>query len=426
MKNQISVNKMQINRLKLSFLAFIFIVSSCKPTQNIPVQAVSVDQIKADVEYLSSDELEGRETGTLGEVKASQYIKKRFEQFGLTGPFEGPEPFFQYFKKTVKSNPHAEEPNPEDPVVLGRNVAGLIDNFSDNTIIIGAHYDHLGYGGEGSLHTGEPEIHNGADDNASGVAAMIALVEILQKQPLTSNVLFIAFSGEEKGLWGSNFFVDNSPIEVDDINYMINMDMVGRLNKERKLAVYGTGTSPLWDKMFKKIKAPEFNYSFKTSGVGPSDHTSFYLEDIPVLHFFTGQHADYHRPSDDAHKINYNGITDIVTLISHIVIELNDDGKIPFTKTVDESEQAPDFKVTLGVIPDYLYDGKGMRIDGVRENRPAFNAGMKKGDIVMKMGNLEISDMMSYMKALGAFEPGETVQVKVKRGEEMIEKDVTF
>jgi hypothetical protein len=273
---------------------------------------------------------------------------------------------------------------------------------------------------------GEPEIHNGADDNASGIAAMLSLAEMLQKKVLTSNVLFIAFSGEEKGLWGSNFFVDNSPIAVEDINYMINMDMVGRLNAERQLAVYGTGTSPNWATVLEKIKTPSFKYTFKESGIGPSDHTSFYLEDIPVLHFFTGQHADYHKPSDDHDKINYAGISDVAQLILSIIFELDDDGKIPFTKTKDESEQAPDFKVTLGVVPDYLYDGEGMRIDGVREDRPAFNAGMEKGDVVVKMGDLNITDMMSYMKALGAFEPGQTVKVVIVREGKELEKDVTF
>ncbi|MBT8191293.1 MAG: M28 family peptidase [Saprospiraceae bacterium] len=416
---------MQINIIKLSIFIIICTVLSCKPTTKI-VQTSGMDMVKEDIVYLSSDELEGRETGTKGEELAAIYISNRFKDMGLEGVFHGDNSYYQFFQKTKKSNPHATEPNPNDPVVKGRNVGAFKNNGSDHTIIIGAHYDHLGYGAEGSLHIGDPEIHNGADDNASGVAAMMALAEHFSDQKMKSNFLFMAFSGEEKGLWGSNFFVDNSPLELDDINYMINMDMVGRLNDERQLAIYGTGTSPVWHRTITSVRAPVFKFSMKESGVGPSDHTSFYLEDIPVLHFFTGQHEDYHRPSDDHWKLNYDGLNDIIRYISTIIVNLNDSGKLEFTKTKDESEQAPDFKVTLGVIPDYLYDGQGMRIDGVREGRPADNAGMIKGDIVKKMGELEIVDMMSYMKALGAFEKGQTIKAVIEREGEKKTVEVTF
>jgi len=418
---------MQRNIIKSSFIALLLVFWSCKTTQNIPQVVTTVEIIKADVKYLASDELEGRETGTEGERKAAEYIAKRYKDMGLGGIFQGENPYYQFFKKTKKSNPHATEANPDDPVIIGRNVGAFLNNNSDNTIIIGAHYDHLGYGPEGSLYTGPPAIHNGADDNASGIAAMLALAKFFKSVPMKNNVLFIAFSGEEKGLWGSNFFVDNSPIEHKDINYMINMDMVGRLNEDRQLAIYGTGTSPVWNDIIHGIKKPYFKYTINESGVGPSDHTSFYLEDIPVLHFFTGQHEDYHRPSDDYEKVNFEGLNDVVHYIAKLVMKVEPKGKVIFTKTEDESQQAPDFKVTLGVIPDYLFDGKGMRIDGVRENRPAFNAGIQKGDIVVKMGDLEIVDMMSYMKALGQFEKGQTVKVVIAREKDMImEKEVTF
>ncbi|NNE26889.1 MAG: M28 family peptidase [Saprospiraceae bacterium] len=415
---------MQIKGIKLSFWVLLLIVCSCKTTVPNVTQS-AMDVLKADIVYLSSEELEGRETGTKGERLAAEYIKKRFQDMGLNGIFNSSDPYYQFFEKTIKSNPHGEA-QPDDPKIQGRNVGAFIDNGSAHTIIIGAHYDHLGYGPEGSLYTGPPAIHCGADDNSSGVAAMLALAKDFSTQKMNSNFLFLAFSGEEKGLWGSNFFVDNSPLELGDINYMINMDMVGRLNEDRQLAIYGTGTSPSWDKVLKSVKSPIFKFSLKESGVGPSDHTSFYLVDIPVLHFFTGQHEDYHRPSDTHEKINYEGLGDIVQYITSIIVNLNNSGKIEFTKTKDESEQAPKFKVTLGVVPDYLYDGVGMRIDGVRDDRPAANAGIQKGDIVMKMGDLEIVDMMSYMKALGAFNPGETVKVIIEREGKRLEKDVSF
>lgn len=414
-----------IKSTKISFfLLFLFIVS-CK-TSKIAVDGELYRlNMKADVLFLASDELEGRETGTEGERKASEYIESRFREFGLESIFD--DGYFQYFEKTIKSNPHAMEANPDDPVIMGRNVGAFLDNGSDNTIIIGAHYDHLGYGGEGSLHTGPPAIHNGADDNASGVAIMLALADYFSEKEMDNNILFLAFSGEEKGLWGSNFFVDNSPLELEDINFMINLDMVGRLGEEKKMAVYGTGTSPIWNKKLESTKS-QFSFNMSESGIGPSDHTSFYLEDIPVLMFFTGQHEDYHRPSDDVDKVNFEGMQELFEYLIVLIDDIDDEGKIKFTKTKDEQQEAPDFKVTLGVIPDYLYDGKGMRIDGVREGRPANNAGLEKGDIVVKMGDREIVDMMSYMKALGAFNPGETIKITIKKGDdgEPIEKDLTF
>ncbi len=427
---------MQRNIIYLLLLFLGLGITACKVKQATttrtvispqPINTEQLNQLRADISYLASDELEGRETGTAGEELAAAYISQRLTRLGISGLFEGTEPYYQYFKKTIRSNPHALENNPDDPVVRGKNVVAFDDNGSEHTIIIGAHYDHLGYGKEGSLYQGPPAIHNGADDNASGVAAMLALASYLKDKPMSSNVLYIAFSGEEKGLWGSNFFVDNSPLEMEDINYMINMDMVGRLNEDRQLAIYGSGTSPSWNDLIYGVKSPVFKFTITESGLGPSDHSSFYLEDIPVLHFFTGQHEDYHRPSDDTQKINFEGLQDIIRYIGGIVDRSKVLPKFEFTKTKDESETVPDFKVTLGVIPDYLFDGRGMRIDGVRDGRTASVAGMKKGDIVTKMGKLEIVDMMSYMKALGTFEPGQTVPVQIIReGDMVMEKEVTF
>lgn len=423
---------MQINIFKFSFLLLFVSLTACKSSKKlspapVAVTTEEVSKVKADITFLAADELEGRETGTEGERKAANYISKRFLEIGIPGIFKGDEPYYQYFKKTIRSNPHADEPNPDDPIIMGKNVVAFLDKGSKNTIIIGAHYDHLGYGKEGSLYTGPPAIHNGADDNASGVAAMLAIADYLKDRQMDNNVLFIAFSGEEKGLWGSNFFVDNSPLELDDINFMVNMDMVGRLNEDRQLAIYGTGTSPVWEKLLVSVRSPVFKFTMTESGIGPSDHSCFYLEDIPVLHFFTGQHEDYHRPTDDTHKINFSGLNDIISYISTVVTRADKKGKLVFTKTKDESQVAPKFKVTLGVIPDYLYDGKGMRIDGVREGKTASVAGLKKGDIVLKMGDLEIVDMMSYMKALSAFEPGDTtIVVIIREGDMKMRKEVTW
>lgn len=401
------------------------LLSSCKTdTAPAKVDTSIKSEIKQDVEILAADDMEGRETGTPGEMKAAQYIVKRMEAIGLSANGDSTS-YLQHYTKQIKTNPHDDMPSSDDPVIDGYNVVGYIDHSAEKTIVLGAHYDHLGYGGEGSLHSGEKAIHNGADDNASGVAAILRMAKELKADEYSDhNYMFIAFSGEEKGLWGSNYFAKNPTIAKDKINMMVNLDMVGRLNDDRQIAIHGVGTSPSFDATLDNENTYNFKVTKQLSGVGPSDHTSFYLENIPVLHFFTGQHEHYHKPGDDSHLVNYDGIVDISSFIIDIVESI--DTPLAFTKTKDESAETPDFKVTLGVIPDYLFSGKGMRIDGVRDERPAGNAGLLKGDIVKQMDTLKIVDMMSYMKALGAFEPGSTVEVVVERDGEMLEKEVTF
>jgi C-terminal processing protease CtpA/Prc len=241
----------------------------------------------------------------------------------------------------------------------------------------------------------------------------------------SNNYLFMAFSGEEMGLLGSNYFSKNPTIDAKSINYMINMDMVGRLKADSTLAVYGTGTSPIF-KQTLKAHNDKFKLIENESGVGPSDHTSFYLIDVPVLHFFTGQHEDYHKPGDDSDKLNYEGMNLISDYIFEIISDLDDNGELAFRTTKNESEETPRFKVGLGVVPDYLYDGEGMRIDGTREETPAFNAGLKKGDVVIKLGDSTITDMMSYMRALSVFEKGDETNISVLRNGETIDTTVKF
>lgn len=391
-------------------------------------QPVLENNLRADVEFLASDELQGRQTGSEGERIAADYIAQRFEDLGLDE--KGTMGYFQDFKFTPKTDPHSEASFTDEEVdntIVGRNVLGFIDNKAERTVVIGAHYDHLGYGDlGGSLFRGEDkEIHNGADDNASGVAVMLNLAYRLRDQNKNNNYLFMAFSGEELGLLGSNFFVKNATIPLTDLNYMFNMDMVGRLSNDNTLAVYGTGTSPIF-----KQTIMSNNETFKIieneSGVGPSDHTSFYLGDLPVLHFFTGQHSDYHKPTDDADKLNYEGMQLISDYILALISDLDNNGELAFRKTVSDETETPRFKVTLGVIPDYLFDGIGMRIDGVSEDKPAQKAGLQKGDVVIALGDYVVKDMMGYMQALSKFEEGNATTVTVKRGDQVVSAEVTF
>jgi hypothetical protein len=406
---------------KISLLVLFISLLGCKQDYK------PENKIKEDVTFLADDKLQGRQTGTEGEKAAADYLTKRFKELDLQP--KGTEGYLQAFSFTPKTNPHDEvkfTSVAEDSSVVGTNVIGFIDNKADNTIVIGAHYDHLGFGGEGSLFRDEEKaIHNGADDNASGVALMLNLAGKLKNTNTSNNYLFMAFSGEEMGLLGSNYFTKNTTIDASKINYMINMDMVGRMKADSTLAVYGVGTSP----MFKQTLTAN-NDSFKLveneSGVGPSDHTSFYLIDIPVLHFFTGQHEDYHKPGDDSEKLNYDGMNLISDYIFNVITDLDDNGKLAFRKTKNESEETPRFKVGLGVVPDYLYDGEGMRIDGVSENKPAIKAGLKKGDVVVKIGDSTIVDMMSYMRTLSTFDTGNKTKVKVLRDGKEIEVEIEF
>jgi len=406
---------------KILLLGFFLVLMGCKSDYQ------PENKIKEDVSFLADDKLEGRQTGSEGEKKAYEYIAQRFTDLGLEQ--KGVNGYYQTFSFKPKTDPHQEvsytvEGN--DSTITGTNVVGFIDNKAPYTVIIGAHYDHLGYGAEGSLYRGEEkQIHNGADDNASGVAVMLNLASKLKNTNKNNNYLFLAFSGEEMGLLGSNYFTKNATIDFKNANYMLNMDMVGRLKQDSTMAVYGVGTSPIFKQVINSSNK-EFKIIENESGTGPSDHTSFYNSDIPVLHFFTGQHEDYHKPSDDSETLNYQGMEKISSYIFDIVTELDDDGKLAFRKTKNESEDVPRFKVGLGVVPDYLFDGKGMRIDGISEDKPAQKAGLQKGDIVIKLGDSAIVDMMSYMRALSAFETGDKTKIIVERNGEQIEAEIEF
>lgn len=386
--------------------------------------------MKEDVAVLASDSLQGRETGTSYELKAADYIAKRMKEIGLE-PKGNAGTYFQTFSFKPSSDPHQDAAFTDekgDGFLTGTNVIGYIDNGAPATVIIGAHYDHLGMGGEGSLHRGDDAVHNGADDNASGVAVMLDLGFRFRESEINNNknnYLFIAFSGEEMGLLGSNYFTKNPTIDITTANYMINMDMVGRLNDEKTLAINGVGTTPRWNQVINAVNK-SFKLATSDSGVGPSDHTSFYLNDMPVLHFFTGQHEDYHRPGDDVEKLNYDGMELISNYIEAIIIEMNEAGKLAFRRTKNESEEVPRFKVGLGVVPDYLFTGKGMRIDGISEDKPAQKAGLMKGDIVVKLGDSTVTDMMSYMRTLSTFDKGDNTQVVVDRDGTLVKTTINF
>lgn len=312
------------------------------------------------------------------------------------------------------------------------NVVGVLPGndpkLRDEYVVIGAHFDHLGHGGEGSLYGGTMlKIHYGADDNASGTAGMMLLAEHYAKSRSNGrSIIFMAFNGEEEGLLGSSAIVAEKGFPADRVAAMINMDMIGRLDSNT-LVVYGIGTSPSWKGLIDSLNAGDrFTLKQISDGYGPSDHTSFYRKDIPVLFFFTGLHPDYHRPSDTWDKINYDGMVQVLGMVQESADWIaSRSGRLQFTKTETNATRAnTGFRVYVGTIPDYAFEGKGLRLSGVSEGGPAAKAGLQEGDIIVKMGPKEINNIYDYTYALGEFRPKEKVEVEFLRGEETMKATV--
>ncbi len=307
------------------------------------------------------------------------------------------------------------------------NVVGLLPGsdpkLKDEYIILGAHYDHLGLGGSESLaQNPEGEIHHGADDNASGTAALMELAHILSadsNRPRRS-ILFLAFSGEELGLLGSAAYTKNPLVPLASTVAMINMDMVGRL-REDSLMIGGVGTSPAWNSLLEKLNGPKesarFQMKFSQDGYGPSDHQSFYVKDVPVLFFFTGTHDDYHKPSDTADKINFEGEKQIVEFVRDLTEAIaSEPERIAFTRVKTESRPTGrGFRVYLGTVPNYSDQEEGLKLDGVRAGSPAERAGLRAGDVVTKLAGLPIKNVYDYTFALGELTPGQEVDIVVRR-----------
>ncbi len=389
--------------------------------------AISEANLRKDLAWLASDKRKGRGTGSKEELAVAKYLAKQFKKMGLQPKGDNGTWFHDFgFKKTA--GPHGTEAEGA-PQVYSRNVAAYIDNGAPYTIVVGAHYDHLGLGYDHNSLSPTPlgQIHNGADDNASGTAGLLELARYFSKngQKEQHNFLFLAFSGEELGLIGSKKYTDYPTIDLKTVSFMVNLDMIGRLNAEKRLLVGGVGTSPSFVPAINQL-AGDLTIRQDSAGVGPSDHTSFYLKNIPVLFCFSGQHMDYHRPSDDVDKINFAGEKAILAFVVRVIERLDTEPKLVFQETKAKQDSNARFKVTLGVLPDYTYEGDGMRIDGVTEGRPAAAAGMQKGDVVIGLGDVPVKNMQDYMKALSKFAKGDATTVRFKRGDKEQAANVTF
>ncbi len=314
----------------------------------------------------------------------------------------------------------------EHPKRTAHNVVGFIDNKAENTVIIGAHLDHLGYNEDKNGLDLNNNIHNGADDNASGTAALIELAKsLLNKAPKKNNYLIIHFSGEELGLLGSKYWLEH-PTYKGNFNYMINMDMVGRYDTVRKLTIGGYGTSSKWAEILAKTPTTLITH-YDSAGTGPSDHASFYRKDMPVLFMFTGSHSDYHKASDDWDKINYVGENEVVRLVQNIIKTTDSYGKLDFLKTREQSMgKSTKFTVSLGVMPDYAFTGTGVRIEGTSQGKLGEKLGLKSADVLLQLGDYKLIDVMSYMQALGKFKKGDKTVLVVKRGAEELKYAIQF
>ena len=382
------------------------------------------------VRYLADDALHGRLAGSAGERCAGDYLAWTFEEIGLEpGGDDGT--YFQSLQLESALNPHLRGGS-------GRNVVGVLTGADperrDDVIVVGAHYDHLGMGGAGSLAPGEEAIHNGADDNASGVAALVAVARTLAEQPRPSrSIVFVAFTGEEMGLLGSAHFVARGDIPVTRMKAMLNMDMVGRLG-DGTLIVYGVDTAAEWrDLVESAADSVGVDVALQGSGMGPSDHTSFYAREVPVLHFFTNVHGDYHKPGDDWEKIDGEGLARIARMVgilaTHLASRSEDLVVVRGAGRPAGTPAAPPtggYGAYLGSVPDFAPVDHGVLLSGVSPESPAERAGLTTGDVIVGLGEHEVADLQGLTDALRAHRPGDTVEVRFIREEQTHRVTVTL
>jgi Zn-dependent M28 family amino/carboxypeptidase len=407
--------------------------ASCAANLSPPPSAppVTAAEICATIATLANDSMEGRRAGTETADEAAHWLAGRFAKIGLAPLGEDGEYLLPFtFPEALLRDPHATaNPHAAGATLQSANVAGLVEGtdpeFSGEAVVIGAHYDHLGWGGIGSLVPDERAVHNGADDNASGVAGVIELAEWFAAHPQPRTLVFAAFGAEELGNIGSSAWVKDPPWPLAKTVAMLNLDMVGRLRE--KLDVQGTGTSAAWpailDSLATDPAAPQI--ARVPDGFGPSDHSSFYGQRIPVLAFFTGAHDEYHRPTDDLETIDPEGEVRVLDLAARVIEAIADGREIPYAEAPVTQRRAMAFKVGLGVIPDYGYAEAGLLLASVRPDGPAAAAGLQAGDVIVQLAGKDVADVYAYTEILAGLEADVPVEAVVLRGEETLELTIT-
>ena len=402
---------------------------SCAVSRSSSASDLRADasRVRRDIEYLASDALEGRGTGTAGNDSAAAFAARRYATLGLQALSPGYlQPFTARSAVLAHNNGSAE--------LRTQNVMAFLPGSDPalrrQVVVVGAHIDHLGRSTSGAL---DPEsrdaIRNGADDNASGTAAVLELARLFSARPTRRSLLFLNFSGEELGLLGSQYLVDHSPLPLDSVVAMLNFDMVGRMRGD-SLIVYGVATAREMPAVLDSANARTgLSVRALGDGFGPSDHSSFFARNIPVLHFFTNLHADYHRATDDADKINAPGAARVIDLAQRVVREIDArDARLTFVRSAAPpavSGARTGSNVYLGSIPDMAApDTKGLRLTGVRAGSPADSAGVKAGDVVIELAGQPVTDLQSYSDALYSHQPGDEVEIVVMRGSERLKLKV--
>jgi len=407
------------SRRRGGWLALVVATSACQSAHTGPRATLEPDSlaIRRDIFYLASDALGGRLTGTPGNDSAAAYIARRYAALGLRPMSDG------YLQRFVARPPSHARPSPSLPT---QNVFAVLPGsdpaLRGEYLVIGAHFDHLGTSTEGAL---DPDVkgavRRGADDNASGTAAVLELARLLAAAPTRRSIIFANFSGEEEGLLGSAYFVEHSPVAIDSIAAMLNFDMVGRL-KNDKLIVYGILTAKELPSLLDSATANAgLRITAQGDGFGASDQSSFYAKDIPVLHFFTDLHDDYHRATDVPEHINAAGEARVVAVAERVAREIGDRGpRLTFVRAVaaaPASSTREGSDVYFGSIPDMAGgDAPGLRLTGVRAGSPADIAGLKAGDVIVEFGGKSVKDLFEYSNALYSHKPGDDVSVVVLRG----------
>ena len=364
--------------------------------------------LKEQVQYLSSSDMKGRRAGSKEAHKVAIFLSKKLEDNHIKPLNNSYLQSFQFkdIADTIK----------DANMAVGQNITGYINNKRSRTIVIGAHYDHLGTGAHiNSRSTIDHPIHHGADDNASGVAAALLLGKKLAENGLRESFNFIIafFSAEEIGLLGSKAWLKHYSSQTT-IAAMINLDMIGRMH-DQGLEVFGVGSSPDWNYVTEKLTA-KFQVTIDNSGIGPSDHASFYLDSIPAIHLFTGQHEDYHKATDIEAKINYAGMNTLTELLYASLAIIPEDLKFAFSATKNaRKRERPSLKVTMGIMPSYTSNSEGLKIDAVIEGKAADQAQLLKKDIIIAIDNQQVKDIYDYMEVLSQYNQGDTAKVQILR-----------
>ena len=391
---------------------------SCRTTEAVPGEAITPDagRLRSDIAWLADDRREGRATGTAGNDSAAVWLARRHAALGLR-PLPGGDSYLQRFVARSAQMAHAGTPDGSATQNVLALVPGRDPSLRGEYVVIGAHFDHLGRSPAGAL---DPEardvIRNGADDNASGTAALLELARMFSASPARRSIVIAHFSGEELGLLGSQWFVDHPPVSMDSVVAMVNFDMVGRLRNE-KLIVYGVATArELGGIVDSANTTPRLAVSAVGDGFGPSDHSSFYAKGIPVLHFFTDLHDDYHRASDDVERIEADGEARVVAMAERVVRAIADrPARLTPVRVAAPAPMAggrTGSNVYLGSIPDMSAgDADGLRLSGVRAGSPADSAGLRAGDVIVQLGGRAVKDLYGYSDALYARTPGERVVI---------------